>query len=178
VKGGRAKLRNVRLVDLSPVKPVPVIHTNGNRTKQPGAHLWPFTATPKRNLLYHVWPVNGTMWKWNMDELLKRIDLFNGRRVMSIVHDDRSVTPEEVQQAVAGHGFEFVVARNDERGEAINFAEMLRRVASQDANEISFYGHAKGVKYDPDIPLPIRRWTEVQYQVVLDDYESSCNVMR
>jgi hypothetical protein len=170
VKGGRAKLRNVRLVDLSPVKPVPVIHTNGNRTKQPGAHLWPFTATPKRNLLYHVWPVKGTMWKWNMDELLKRIDLFNGRRVMSIVHDDRSVTPEEVQQAVAGHGFEFVVARNDERGEAINFAEMLRRVASQDANEISFYGHAKGVKYDPDIPLPIRRWTEVQYQVVLDDW--------
>ena len=168
VKGGRARLRNVRLVDLSAVKPV--IHTNGNGTKQPGAHLWPFTATPKRNLLYHVWPVKGTMWKWNVDELLKRIDLFNGRRVMSIVHDERSVTPDEVKRVVAGHGFEFVVARNDERGEAINFAEMLRRVASQDANEISFYGHAKGVKYDPDIPLPIRRWAEVQYQVVLDDW--------
>jgi hypothetical protein len=170
VKGGRARLRNVRLVDLSSVKPVPVIHTNGNGTKQPGAHLWSFTATPRRNLLYHVWPVNGTMWKWNVDELLKRIDLFNGRRVMSIVHDERSVTPDEVKRVVAGHGFEFVVARNDERGEAINFAEMLHRVASQDANEISFYGHAKGVKYDPDIPLPIRRWAEVQYQVVLDDW--------
>jgi glycosyl transferase family 1 len=166
VKGGRAKLRNVRLVELLK----PVVHTNGNGTKQPGAHLWPFTATPKRNLLYHIWPVRGTMWKWNLDELLKRIDLFNGRRIMSIVHDERSVTPEEVQQALAGHGFEFVVARNDERGEAINYAEMLRRVASQDTNEISFYGHAKGVKYDPDIPLPIRRWTEVQYQVVLDDW--------
>jgi hypothetical protein len=170
VKGGRARLRNVRLVDLSSVKPVPVIHTNGNGTKQPGAHLWSFTATPRRNLLYHVWPVKGTMWKWNVDELLKRIDLFNGRRVMSIVHDERSVTPDEVKRVVAGHGFEFVVARNDERGEAINFAEMLRRVASQDANEISFYGHAKGVKYDPEIPLPIRRWAEVQYQVVLDDW--------
>jgi len=176
VKGGHAKLRNIRLLDLTSheaepftARPPATFGRNGDG-KKPGAELWPFTAMPKRNLLYHIWPVAGAMWKWNLAELLKRIDLFNGRRVMSIVHDERSVTPEEVQQAVAGHGFEFVVARNDERGEAINFAEMLRRVTSRDANEISFYGHAKGVKYDPDIPLPIRRWSEVQYQVVLDDW--------
>ena len=174
VKGGRAKLRNIRLLDLTTNEAEPFTArppaSFGRNGKKPGAELWPFTAMPKRNLLYHIWPVAGTIWKWNLDELLKRIDLFNGRRVMSIVHDERSVTPDEVQQAVAGHGFEFVVARNDERGEAINFAEMLRRVASRDANEISFYGHAKGVKYEPDIPLPIRRWSEVQYQVVLDDW--------
>lgn len=178
VKGGRAKLRNIRLLDLTTNEAEPFTarppanfgHAGNGNGKKPGAELWPFTAMPKRNLLYHIWPVAGAMWQWNLEELLKRIDLFNGRRVMSIVHDDRSVTPDEVQQAVAGHGFEFVVARNDERGEAINFAEMLRRVSSRDANEISFYGHAKGVKYDPDVPLPIRRWSEVQYQVVLDDW--------
>ena len=178
VKGGRAKLRHIRLLDLttneaepfSARPPASFGHTTNGNGKKPGAELWPFTAMPKRNLLYHIWPVAGTIWKWNLEELLKRVDLFNGRRIMSIVHDERSVTPEEVQQAVAGHGFEFVVARNDERGEAINFAEMLRRVASRDANEISFYGHAKGVKYDPNIPAPILRWSEVQYQVVLDDW--------
>lgn len=176
VKGGRAKLRNIRLLDLTTneaqpftARPPANFGRNGNG-KKPGAEVLPFTAMPKRNLLYHIWPVAGTIWKWNLEELLKRIDLFNGRRVMSIVHDERSVAPDEVQQAMAGHGFEFVVAHNDERGEAINFAEMLRRVASHDANEISFYGHAKGVKYDPNIPLPIRRWSEVQYQVVLDDW--------
>jgi hypothetical protein len=89
---------------------------------------------------------------------------------MSIVTDERSEPAEEIQQAVAGHGFEFVIARNDERGEAINFAQMLKMIASNDPNEISFYGHAKGVKYEPDIPVPIRRWSEVQYQVVLDDW--------
>ena len=136
----------------------------------PGAQLLPFTAMPKRNLLYHVWPVKGRMWKWNLDQLLKRVELFNGRRVMSIVHDERSATPDEVQQAVAGHGFEFVIARNDERGEAINFAEMMRMVASPDQNELTFYGHAKGVKYEPNVPSPVRRWSEVQYQVVLDDW--------
>ena len=180
VKGGRAKLRNIRLLDLTSNEaepfsarppgsfgPAVAINRNGKRA---GAQLWPFTSMPKRNLLYHVWPVAGRMWKWNLDQLLKRIDLFNGRRIMSIVHDDRSVAPGEVQKAVAGHGFEFIISRNDERGEAINFAEMLRRVGSQDANELSFYGHAKGVKYEPAIPAPIRRWSEVQYRVVLDDW--------
>lgn len=185
VKGGRAKLRNIRLLDLTSTEAEPFSarphatfgrmvtpngNGNGNGDGKPGAHFIPFTAMPKRNLLYHIWPVAGAMWKWNLDQLLKRIELFNGRRLMSIVHDDRSVTPEEVQQAVNGHGFEFVVAPNDERGEAINFAEMLRRIASRDANEITFYGHAKGVKYEPSIPQPIRRWSEVQYQVVLDDW--------
>src|ERR1051326_1642300 len=138
----------------------------------PGAHLWPFTAMPKRNLLYHVWPVSGTMWRWNLDQLLKRIELFNGRRVMSIVYDAKSAAPEEVQEVVAGHGFEFVIAPNDERGEAINFAEMMRMVASRDQNELTFSGHAKGVKYEPTVPQPIRRWSEVQYQVALDDWKS------
>ena len=187
VKGGRAKLRNIRLLDLSAagtqavsakqaahfsqnVTPNGNGNGNGNGHGKPGAVLLPFTTMPKRNLLYHVWPVRGTMWKWNLDQLLQRIELFNGHRVMSIVHDERSVTPDEVRQVVEGHGFQFVVAHNDERGEAINFAEMLRLIASRDANEITFYGHAKGVKYEPDIPLPIRRWSEVQYQVVLDDW--------
>lgn len=146
------------------------VPTKTGAARKPGAELWPFTAMPKRNLLYHIWPVEGTTWKWNLDQLLRRIELFNGRRVMSIVHDERSVTPEEVQAAVAGHGFEFVIARNDERGEAINFAKMLRLVASRDVNEVTFYGHAKGVKYEPNIPLTIRRWSEVQYQVVLDNW--------
>ena len=163
VKGGRAKLRKVRLTEL-------VVKAPGNGLRKPGALLLPFTSMPKRNLLYHVWPVRGTVWKWNLEQLLKRIELFNGRRVMSIVTDQRSEAPEAVQRMLAGHGFEFVVARNDQRGEAINFAQMLRMIASRDENEITFYGHAKGVKYEPDVPEPIRRWAEVQYQVVLDDW--------
>jgi hypothetical protein len=159
-----------QLSDRSNLQVQPAARVLQQAAPAPGAQVWPFTATPKRNLLYHVWPVNGTMWKWNLDQLLKRIDLFNGRRVMSIVHDAKSATPEEVQQVVAGHGFEFVIAANDQRGEAINFAEMMRMVASHDENELTFYGHAKGVKYEPNIPQPVRRWSEVQYQVALDDW--------
>ena len=162
VKGGRAKLRNIRFTETA--------ETRSNGVHKPGALLLPFTSMPKRNLLYHIWPVRGSQWKWNLEQLLRRVEVFNGRRLVSIVTDERSEPAEAVQAALAGHGFEFVIARNDERGEAINFAQMLRMVASSDADELTFYGHAKGVKYEPNIPLPIRRWSEVQYQVVLDDW--------
>ena len=51
----------------------------------------PFTSMPRRNLIYHVWPVRGAWWQWNLDQLKGRVDMFNGRRILGIVHDDRSV---------------------------------------------------------------------------------------
>lgn len=96
--------------------------------------------------------------------------MFNGQRILGIVHDDRSEPPERVQEYLAGDDFEFVIAKNDERGEAITFPQMMQRVASDDPNDITFYAHAKGVKYEPNVPLPVRRWSEVQYRVALDDW--------
>jgi hypothetical protein len=130
----------------------------------------PFDAPPRRNLLYHLWPVRGSTWRWNLDELKRRIDLFNGRRIVGIVCDARSEDPQAVQDYLAGHGCEFIVAGNDERGEAVTFAAMLQRVASTDRNEVSFYAHAKGVKYEPEFPPAVRRWTEVLYGALLDDW--------
>lgn len=130
----------------------------------------PFIGTPRRNLIYHVWPVRGGTWRWNLDELIRRIDLFNGRRVIGIVCDDRSEDADAVQACLQGHGCEFVVMRNDRRGESATFGEMLARVESLDPDELSFYAHAKGVKYEPQFPRSVKRWAEVQYAVTLDDW--------
>ncbi len=130
----------------------------------------PLPPASRRNLLFHVWPVRGGTWRWNVDEIRRRIDLFNGRRIVGIVCDARSEPAEAVQEALAGHGCEFVVAPNDERGEVATFSQMMARVASTDADEVSFYAHAKGVKYEPEFPPAVRRWAQVQYAVMLDDW--------
>lgn len=131
----------------------------------------PFTSMPRRNLIYHVWPVRGAMWQWNLDQLKRRVDMFNGRRILGIVHDDKSVLPEEVQEFVAGHGFEFVIAKNNaELGEVVTFPLMMEKVKSLDPNEITFYGHAKGVKSEPSVPLPVMRWAKALYGGTLDDW--------
>jgi glycosyltransferase involved in cell wall biosynthesis len=184
VKGGRAKLKKIQVTDLSTVldqehRSTGVVAqqtkidaglTQKSELPAPGVGSWPFSLMPRRNLIYHIWPVRGAMWQWNLEQLKKRIDIFNGRRIIGIVHDDRSVPPEEVKEFLAGHGFEFIIAKNDERGEAITFPLMMREVASVDPNEITFYGHAKGVKYEPNVPVPVKRWAEVQYRVALDDW--------
>jgi len=132
-----------------------------------------FTSVPLRHLLYHVWPVKGTTWRWNIAELLRRIDVFNGRRVIAIVHDQRSDPPEAVEEALAGHGCEFIVARNDAAaGEAGTFPQLLGCIASPDPSAVTFYAHAKGVKYEPGTPDPVRRWTEALYRTNLDDWLS------
>jgi spore maturation protein CgeB/predicted O-methyltransferase YrrM len=128
------------------------------------------SRTFRRNLLYHVWPVKGQTWRWNVEQLLGRIDLFNGQRVVSIFHDERSEDPEAVMKLLSGHGCDFIVAPNDPRGEAAAFGKLLERVRGCDGNDVTFYGHAKGVRHEPQFSEPLRKWVEALYRVNLDDW--------
>jgi len=148
-------------------------HAAAGVTRAPGPiGPFAFTATPRRNLIYHVWPVRGSMWRWNIEQLKARLDLFNGRRLIGIVRDSRSEDPGMVQACLEGHGCDFLVVPNQPCGEVVTFPTMLRRAASTDLNEVTFYGHAKGVKHEPSVPLTVQRWAEVSYRAALDDWPS------
>lgn len=157
-----------------PVAATPVASNTPLAASAPRAHeplaLQPLAATPRRHLLFHVWPVRGETWRWNVAQLLRRIDLFNGRRLVGIVTDERSEPADAVRAAFAGHGCEFVEMPNDSRGEAATFPALLQRLAGTDPQDVSFYAHAKGVKYEPAFPPAVRRWAEVQYAVALDHW--------
>lgn len=132
----------------------------------------PFDGIPRRNLLYHVWPARGSIWRWNIEQLLHRIDLFNGRRIVSIAHDAQSEAPEAVMELLAGHGCEFLVIPNDPRGEAAAFPGLLEAIRCEGGNQVTFYGHAKGVRHEPKFPAPLKKWVESLYQINLDDWAS------
>lgn len=152
--------------------------SKNEKLPRPGADLYPFTEMPRRNLIYHIYPVRGSMWSWNLEQLKRRVELFNGKRIVGIVYDDRSESPERVQEYLDGHDFEFIIEKNDIRGEAITFPRMLEKIASNDPNEITFYAHAKGVKYEPGVPPPVIRWAEVQYRVSLDNWQMVRNQLQ
>jgi hypothetical protein len=130
----------------------------------------PYAGTPRRHLMYHVWPVRDSMWRWNVERLLADIDLFNGRRIVGIVHDGQSEPPEAVRAAFEGHGCEFIEVPNDARGECLTFPAMLQCVASLDPDDVTFYGHAKGVKHGRNVSGSIRRWTEALYDASLGQW--------
>ena len=66
VSQGEARLRKLRVTDLA------TEFGAGNglaaRSVQEN-NLTGFTSTPRRNLIYHVWPVRGSMWRWNLEQL-------------------------------------------------------------------------------------------------------------
>ena len=150
-------------------------HPPAHQPAHPSAHtqaltLPPLVAAPRRHLMYHLWPVRGETWRWNVAQLLQRIELFNGRRLVSIVVDDRTEDLAEVQAAFAGHGVEFFVRPNADGGESLTFPIMLAELARERPEDLSFYAHAKGVKYEPDFPPAVKRWAEAQYTVTLDHW--------
>ncbi len=132
--------------------------------------LPPLVAAPRRHLMYHLWPVKGETWRWNVELLLQRIDLFNGRRLVAIVTDDRTEDFATVQAAFAGHGVEFIVRPNAQGGESVTFPLMLAELAREHRDDVAFYAHAKGVKYEPTWPPAVKRWAEVQMAVTLDHW--------
>lgn len=156
--------------DITLAKSEGLRHVQGVTLSVPDAVIPEFTSYPRRHLLYHVWPVKDSLWRWNVEQLLKRIELFNGKRVISVFIDERTESEEVVKDAFAGHGCEFLVRPNDPRGETAAFPDLLKRVNSIDLNEVTFYGHAKGVKYGMRATAPLRKWVETLYRVNLDDW--------
>lgn len=138
----------------------------------------PFNGTPRRHLMYHIWPVHGSLWRWNVERLLADIDLFNGRRIIGVVHDRQSEPPEAVRTVFEGHGCEFIEMPNDPRGECLTFPSMLTSVASVHPDDVTFYGHAKGVKHGAGVSEPIRRWTEALYDASLGQWSLVADHLR
>jgi hypothetical protein len=147
------------------------LRTAPSRGTEPLA-LTPLAGTPGRHLLYHLWPVRGSTWRWNVEQLMQRVDLFNGRRICAIVSDECTEDPATVRAAFNGHGFEFIEMPNAPHGEAATFPRLLEMVESEAAGDVSYYAHAKGVKYEPAFPPAVKRWAEVQYAVTLDHWSA------
>jgi hypothetical protein len=121
--------------------------------------------------------------------LKKYLGIFNGQMIVTIAtgehhtwwagpHKKFSITTGFVDPKIVEEEFgeykdriTFVHAPNHEQyGESPHFLPMLRRVASLDPNEITFYAHAKGVRY-PVVGTPRMRnrriWTRSMYYFLL-----------
>lgn len=135
-----------------------------------------------RHLSYFVYPANETSWKWNLDELAKRFWLFNGRKVLGVVHDRDSAKPEAVLEYAKSVGMTFddvfIKPNNPKQREVVLWVPMLECFAPETArsDEVVFSAHAKGQKYDD--PKFTRDWTDLMYQVCLDDWPAVYNALR
>lgn len=123
-----------------------------------------------RHLLYHVHPIAGSdIWVWNLVELQKRLDLFDGQRVCAITTGTNLDPPEEVQD-ILGPSFEYIARPNNPAlREVVSHNALWERVI--DLPGITFYAHAKGVTRFGEQIKAILRWVKWFYELNLDDLE-------
>lgn len=135
----------------------------------------PFTGPLTRNLIMFIFPAKGPVgqvaeWRRNLDQVLQRIDLFNGRRIFAIAVDHTTDTFDEVESVLTGHRCEILqFANRRDLGEVVAFKTLLERVKTTNPNEITYYCHAKGASKQHSDQLPqIRRWADAMNEVLLD----------
>jgi hypothetical protein len=146
-----------------------------------------------RHLLYHLYPLEGPngAWKWNVEQLCRRMELFNGKRVVAVALDPpggRWSTPkgkgapvgrtetnypsaslERVKEEFGQYAdsIDWVVVENDpELCELTSFDLLYGRLRNhRDPSEAIFYGHSRGTTRPSN---NTQRWTEVLYETYLD----------
>ena len=122
-----------------------------------------------RHVTFHVYPVKGFgAWQWNCDHLLRNADLFNGRRIVSIVTDDTTDSAEEVQRYLGGFTDEFIVMPNNPRlREVATWLPMLFKLTDFNSeSDVTFACHAKGVRHKINADnsgSTLFRWTEAMW---------------
>jgi hypothetical protein len=122
---------------------------------------------PIRNLIYHIWRTrNNSSWRWNLEELLKRIDQFDGVRSIGVALSPESDSFEDVQSAFKGHRIDnWIIVENDpQKREGTTFFKLMDTVGHESG--ITFFGHAKGVSQPDGLT---REWTTMMYETCLDD---------
>lgn len=160
-------------------------------------HLPRTTAIPAladgytRHLLYHVYPIRGNgRWQWNLDQLRPRLPLFNGRRVVAVLHHPPGGPipyrpnpgrdpgnwhvqhdldpPEAVESAIADWDCEVIRVANDPNlREVASFLPLFSAVSHYAGeSDVTFYAHAKGVRHRPG--HTVERWVPTLYEAMLD----------
>jgi hypothetical protein len=149
-----------------------------------------------RNLMFHCCPLMANDgWRKNIDQIVKHIDIFNGKRVVAIatggpMNKGKYETHDEdvVRDALKGHGIKFISVPNDHiLRERVSFVSLLLEVSNENSNEATFYAHSKGIATDPERrtngkisnrELGAIRWRNVMYDKLLGGYDYAMGLLR
>ena len=129
----------------------------------------------KRNLTYFVAPIaSNDVWMRNISQIIQRIHLFNGKKIVAIATGGPMAPAEYVKRCFDNLGVTFLFFPNDAGlRESVAFYPMMDMIQSTDPHEATFYAHAKGVSQGTS--NPVTSWRNSMYHYLLDD---PTNIMR
>ena len=125
---------------------------------------------PIRNLVFHIYPRHGCEWNWHrhVQHIIDNESIWTGKRVISIGTGNGLASPETVKRQFRGVRVDnWVVLPNKQTvGETEPFFESVKLIASQNANEVTFLAHTKGITHPQDSKESL--WSEMMWETCLD----------
>lgn len=152
----------------------------GHRVEAVGGREFPCCpgSRMRRNLSYFVYPLRGSIWAWNVDQIRPFLPVFNGRKIVSVAEDGMTEPFMAVADRFGDPSITYIRARNDpSKREMVTFLEALGRVRSLDPGEMTFYAHAKGVSHWSRSVSNVMAWTRAMYLLNLCDVGAVERVM-
>jgi len=120
-----------------------------------------------RNLIFHLFPIEGPIWSWHVEQLIRYKSVWNGKRVVVLALGAGTADETAVRRALGPLDAEILVRQNQSyRGEAAHFVEAISLLESVRPDETTFYAHAKGVSRT-EREHWIRRWCDAMYRLNL-----------
>lgn len=122
-----------------------------------------------RHLAYHVYPLlDSDVWRWNVNQLKRRWNVFNGQKVIAVVTDNTTDSLDTVRRHVDDDGAIFIELPNDpDRGEAVTFQIMMEVLWEHvEPGHAVFRAHAKAVTKPQSVADLL--WADTMYNVLLD----------
>ena len=140
----------------------------------PPCDLWPrlpcYAPIVRRHLIYHVYADRrNEIWRANVRQLVRRWDVFTGRRIVAVALGPDAHDLATVQAEFGRDGIEWLTFDNDpELREVWTFGPLLRAVRTIDPHDSVFYAHTKG-NTTSDSVEGATFWRNAMYHHLLDE---------
>lgn len=121
-----------------------------------------------RNLVYEIYPIRKSTWRWNAAQMKQYLPHFNGKKMITIKQDDRTDSVEEVVKALACPDAEIMPVENDRiLQQTQNFIPVLENISSLRDDEATFFAYGKGVTHGKENLTNVMAWAWAQYFLML-----------
>jgi hypothetical protein len=131
---------------------------------------------PIRDLAFHIYPMSGNgVWQQCLDHLIRRKNLFTGKKVFAIGTGEEHLSPTEevIDYLEPMRPFEVLFFANDPTlREVVTAIPMLEKLQSRDPERVLMYGHAKGVTRPMDDGSAIPHWVRLEFELMLDYWDT------
>lgn len=137
-----------------------------------------------RHLLYFVYPVlNNGVWQRNLDQLKKRLHLFNGQRWVAIAspskRDEVAAARPVIEYLGVGAANYMLMAHPQRRlGEVLAFTSLWEQLRKHNGpRDVTFYGHTKGATKPVDNTISVHKWGDLMYAANLDHWDDVARLL-